>query len=50
MYGAAHCSSQVFRCPDPARYAEYAALFDDAQRRIDAVRQQNAQLEKGLLY
>ena len=38
MYGAAHCSSQVFRCPDPAHYAEYAALFDDAQKRVDAAR------------
>lgn len=49
MYGAAHCSSQVFRCPDPAHYAEYAALFDAAQKRIDAVHQQNTQLEKDLL-
>jgi len=50
MYGAAHCSSQVFRCPDVARFQEYSALFDEAQKKIDAIRAQNKTLEKNLLY
>jgi len=50
MYGAAHCSSQVFRCPDVSRFGEYSALFDDVQKKIDAIQAKNKTLEKGLLY
>jgi len=50
MYGAAHCSSQVFRCPEIGRFAEYASLFDEAAKRIEAIRPKNKELEKNLLY
>jgi len=50
MYGAAHCSSQVFRCPDVSRFNEYSALFDDVQKRIDEIQAHNKTLEKHLLY